>query len=247
MPRIHIASRSKRNPYQRVDPKQCTIWSRLGHNSLQPENARCSPGGNATVSDADTSTTSTASTTKYPSPRAHEFSENPSAHTHQFSSSVHPSPRTHEFSENPSDRTHQFSVHPSGCIHEFSKNPSPRRHQFSSVHPSGCTHEFSENPSDGTHQFSSVHSSARTHAFTVCALTKYTPPFVINGSCPLPNLKKDFIAWCVSTPFSHKQLTLRIGFVTSTPHENRTVSCDRKFSTSYVSFRIFGAVFRLLL
>ena len=47
-----------------------------------------------------------------------------------------------------------------------------------------------------------MHPSARTHAFTVCALTKYTPPFLISGSCPSPNLKKDFFARCVSTPFS---------------------------------------------
>ena len=32
--------------------------------SVMPENARCSPGGNATIFDTDTSTTSTASTTK---------------------------------------------------------------------------------------------------------------------------------------------------------------------------------------
>ena len=38
----------------------------------------------------------------------------------------------------------------------------------------------------------------------------------INGSCPVPNLKKDLFARCVSAPFSHKQLTLRTGFVTST-------------------------------
>ena len=35
MPRIHDASRSRRNSYQKVDPKQCTTWSRLGHTSLQ--------------------------------------------------------------------------------------------------------------------------------------------------------------------------------------------------------------------
>ena len=32
--------------------------------NVMSENARCSPGGNRTISDADTSTTSTASTTK---------------------------------------------------------------------------------------------------------------------------------------------------------------------------------------
>ena len=74
------------------------------------------------------------------------------------------------------------------------KNPSARTHQFS-VHPSARTHEFSENP------------SARTHAFTVCALTNYTPPFVISGSCPSPNLKKDFFARIVSTPFSDTTYT----------------------------------------
>ena len=35
MPRIYDASSSRRNSYQRVDPKQCTIWTSLGHNSLQ--------------------------------------------------------------------------------------------------------------------------------------------------------------------------------------------------------------------
>ena len=37
MPRIYDASRSRRNSYQRVDPKQCTIWLRLGHKSLQSQ------------------------------------------------------------------------------------------------------------------------------------------------------------------------------------------------------------------
>ena len=41
----------------------------------------------------------------------------------------------------------------------------------------------------------------------VSALTKYTPLFLINGSCPSPNLKKDFFAKCVSTPCSHPQAT----------------------------------------
>ena len=31
MPRKHDASRSRRNSYQWVDPKQCTIWPCLGH------------------------------------------------------------------------------------------------------------------------------------------------------------------------------------------------------------------------
>ena len=31
MQRIHVASRSKRNSYKRMDPKQCTIWPSLGH------------------------------------------------------------------------------------------------------------------------------------------------------------------------------------------------------------------------
>ena len=41
-----------------------------------------------------------------------------------------------------------------------------------------------------------MHPSARTHAFTVCAFAKYTPPFLISGSCSSPNLKKDFFARC---------------------------------------------------
>ena len=53
-------------------------------------------------------------------------------------------------------------------------------------------------------------------AFTVSALTKYTPPLLINGSCPSPKLKKDFFAKCVSNPCSHKQRTLKISFVTFT-------------------------------
>ena len=71
------------------------------------------------------------------------------------------------------------------------------------------------NSSECTHDFS-VHPSARKHAFTVCVLTKYTSPFLISGSCPSPNLNKDSFARYASTPFSHKQLTHRIGFVTST-------------------------------
>ena len=35
MPRIYVASRSKRNSYKRVDPKQCTTWPSLGNKSLQ--------------------------------------------------------------------------------------------------------------------------------------------------------------------------------------------------------------------
>ena len=61
--------------------------------------------------------------------------------------------------------------------------------------------------------FSRVVSST---AFTVCALTKYTPPCLISGSCPLPNLKNNFFAECVSTPCSHSRFTLKIGFVTFT-------------------------------
>ena len=85
-------------------------------------------------------------------------------------------------------------------------DPSARTHEFSD--PSARTHEFSDRPSTRTHEFSI--------AFTVCGLTKYTPPLSINGSCPSQDLKNDFFARCVSTPCSHKQLTLRIGFVTFT-------------------------------
>ena len=37
MPRKNDASRSRRNSYQRVDPKQCTIWTHLGRKSLQSQ------------------------------------------------------------------------------------------------------------------------------------------------------------------------------------------------------------------
>ena len=43
MPRIYDASRSRRNSYQRVDPKQCTIWPRLGLQS-QRKIQDCSSG-----------------------------------------------------------------------------------------------------------------------------------------------------------------------------------------------------------
>ena len=92
-------------------------------------------------------------------------------------------------------------------MHEFPVHPSTRTHDFP-FHPSARTHEFSFRPSARTHEFST--------AFTVCALTKFTPSFLLNGSCPSPNLKKDFFARCVSTPCSHRQLTLRIGFGTFT-------------------------------
>ena len=156
------------------------------------------------------------SSSVHPSPRTHQFSVHPSFRTHQFSVnpsacahqfSENPSACTHQFSENPSTCTHQFSENPSACTHQFSENPSASTHQFSE-NPSACTHQFSsENPSACTHQFSSVHPSQRTHAFTVCALTKYTPPFLTNGSCPSPSLKKDFFARCASTPFSHTTYT----------------------------------------
>ena len=35
MPRIYVASRSRRNSYKRMDRKQCTILPSLGHESLQ--------------------------------------------------------------------------------------------------------------------------------------------------------------------------------------------------------------------
>ena len=99
----------------------------------------------------------------HPSPRTHEFSENPSACTHQFSF-VHPSSRAHQISENPSDSTHQFSENPSACSHQFSEDLSACTHRFSE-NPSACTHRFSENPSACTHRFSE-NPSACPHQFS---------------------------------------------------------------------------------
>ena len=86
---------------------------------------------------------------------------------------------------------------------------------MNSSNPSTRTHDFSD-PSARTHRSCDLSRVMSSTAFTVCALTKYTPPFLISGSCPSPNLKKDFFAKCVSTPCSHSQLTLKIGFVTFT-------------------------------
>ena len=37
MSRLYVASRSRRNSFKRVDPKQCTIWPCLGQKSLQSQ------------------------------------------------------------------------------------------------------------------------------------------------------------------------------------------------------------------
>ena len=81
--------------------------------------------------------------------------------------------------------------------------------------PSARTHDFSD-PSARAHRSCNLSRVTSSTVFTVCAWTKYTPPLLINGSCPSPNFKKDFFAKCVSAPCSHRRLTLKIGFVTST-------------------------------
>ena len=69
------------------------------------------------------------------------------------------------------------------------------------------THDFCESPA-GTHEF--CESPARTHEFCgspndlICALTKYTPFFLIRGSRLSPYFKKGSLARCVSVPFSHR-------------------------------------------
>ena len=51
MPRKDDASRSRRNSYQRVDPKQYTIWPSLGHKSLQSQRKiQCWSSGSIFVS-----------------------------------------------------------------------------------------------------------------------------------------------------------------------------------------------------
>ena len=91
--------------------------------------------------------------------------------------------------------------------------------QLHSLFPSALTkytpHDFSD-PSARTHRSCDLSRVMSSTAFTVCALTKYTPPFLING----------FSAKCVSTPCSDSQLILKIGFVTFT-----TVSSDRNFQS----------------
>ena len=136
-------------------------------------------------------------------------------------------------------------------IHQLVRISFPRIRQLVRI-------SFSENPSACTHKFFRESVQLVHISFSLCihqlvhmrspseTFSKYTPPFLINGSCLSPNLKKDSFARCVSTPFSHKQLTLRIGFRHVPPHGKHTVSSDRKFSTRSVSFRIPGAVFRLL-
>ena len=111
----------------------------------------------------------------------------------------------------PSLLPHEF-CNTSACTHEFF-DPSARTHGF--VNPSSCTHDFSD-PSARSHRSCDSSRVVFSTAFTVCASTKYTPLFLINGSCPSPNLKKEFFAKCVSTPCSRKQVTLKIGFVTFT-------------------------------
>ena len=125
--------------------------------------------------------------------------------------SVHSSTRTHDFSVHLSTRTHDFSDRPSARTHDLSYRASARTHK--SFNPSTCIHYFL------IRQLVRIVPVILSRvvfstAFTVCAWTKYTPPLLINGSCPSPKLKMHFIAKCVPTPCSHKQLTLKIGFVT---------------------------------
>ena len=79
-------------------------------------------------------------------------------------------------------------------------------------------------------------------AFTVCALTKYTPPF--NGSCTSPNVKKHFFAVCLNSLFTEATYTqYRLRHV----HHMEIMSfrLDRKFSSKSVAFRTPGPSFPL--
>ena len=140
---------------------------------------------------------------------------------------------THDFGEfcNPSTRTHDF------C--EFCES-SAYTHDFCRFcHPSARTHDFCECTTlvnSAIHQLVRMtfcESSTRTHDFfeslartrdlivpftscTIFALTKYTPLFLIKGSCVSPHFKAGCLYRCVSIPCSHRQLTLRVSFVTST-------------------------------
>ena len=128
--------------------------------------------------------------------------------------------------------------------------------------PSAYTHDFCT-PSARTHDFSirqlvrmiflirqlvrifpviclvSCHSTA----FTVCALTKYTPPFLINSSCPSPKLREGFLCQvCLNSVFTQPTYTQdRLRHV----HHMEIIPCssDCKFSTRSVAFRVLGAVF----
>ena len=104
---------------------------------------------------------------------------------------------------------------PSTCTHEF----CVRAHDFgvtlllvrmtlvNSVNLLLVRMNFCESPAY-THDF--CESFGRTHEFCgspndlICALTKYTPFFLIRGSRPSPYFKKGSLARCVSVPFSHR-------------------------------------------
>ena len=115
---------------------------------------------------------------------------------------------------------------------------SARTHPFFRA-PVGLYTSFSDHPSDCTHEFYLC-----MHAFTVCALTKYTPPFLINGSCPSPTSRRISLLSVFSTLFHTSNLHSRSASSRS-PRENHIVSSDRKFSTRSATVRILGAVFRL--
>ena len=104
------------------------------------------------------------------------------------------------------------------------------------------THDFSD-PSARTHRSCDLSRVMFSTAFTVSALTKYTPLFLISGSCPSPNIRISLLI--VS------QLRVYTGNLHSrsassrSPHGNHTVSSDRKFSTRSVPFRYSWSGFPL--
>ena len=108
-------------------------------------------------------------------------------------------------------------------------------HDFVEFH--ACTHDFSD-PSACTHRSCDMSRVVFSTAFTVCALTKYTPPFLINGSCHHQTSRRISLL-TVSQLLVHTS-NLHSGSASSrSPHGNHTVSSDRKFLTRPVAFRGF--------
>ena len=95
-------------------------------------------------------------------------------------------------------RQHDF-FDPSACTIDF-------------VDPSSCTHAFSD-PSACTHHSCDLSRVVPSTAFTVCALTKYTPPFSDQRFVSITQLQASFLCkMCLNslfTPAFHTQDRLR--------------------------------------